>query len=435
MGFEKLQQRLRDFFITETSYTADKIQMARVRERALAEFVQQKPKSVFFQIFNCTWIRSATIGAIILSLFPFLGAERSAGDLSPTGLVEVVRDGKVFVATGQTPLHIGDQILVGNNSSAEIQLRKSMKAVASDRAELRIPRENALFLIKGSLDGNIASGSIETNRGKIDAETDATLNVFVSNSGETRIRPRESDIWVTAWNQKQITIAEGEELRLQTDTQMPPKIPRDLRLSSSQILAIRAKLLIARTRALNSVEAYSLRDSKKAISEFNSADRTFRSIAQVLKSSRDLQVLRRENLDLLSRETVIDRLKEREKQKDLLENAFAVDSLLSLIEKEPKQKIVLVESDLLIFNRYSLLQRIFAPQSKMLRAQGLLLQKQYIVALSQQIMNVSSSEKEIETILSQIPHSGAGRQVLQQVQLLLPTEQVMQIEKHLVQWN
>ncbi len=435
MGFEKLQQRLRDFFIAESSNSVDTAQMTRVRERVLAEFVHQKPQNIFSRIFGYTWVRSATIGAIILSFFPFFGAERSAGDLSPTGLVEVVRDGEVFVATGKTPLRIGDQILVGNNSSAEIQLRKSLNAVASDSAEVRVSRDDSLFLVKGSLDGNISSGSIETNRGKINAEEDATLNVLVSNSGETRIQPRESDIWVTAWNQERVNIAEGEELRLQTDTQMPPEIPQDLRLSTSQILAIKAKLLIARTRALNSIEAYSLRDSKKAMAELENADRTFRSIAQVLKSSRNLQVLRRENLDLLSREEVLKRLSEREKKKTLLENAYAVNTLLKLVEKEPKEKVLLPESEFLIFNRYALLQRLFAPLPKELRSQGWILQKQYIEALSQQIMKASSPKEELEMIFEQIPRSSTGRQFLQQVQQLLPTLEATQIKENLALWK
>jgi hypothetical protein len=423
MGFEKLQKRLQEFFRAETEVTVNNARRAHIRERALAEFSKKSPRAPWQQIWQSSWVRSATFGAIILSLFPLFGAERSAGELNPTGLVEIVRDGEVFVATEKTPLQIGDQILVGNNASAEIQLRKSLNTVAGERAEIRIPRSDSLFLVKGSLDGNLSGGSIETNRGKIDATNTAELNVAVSDSGEAHIRPRENDIWVTAWNQERSLLAEGEELRLQTDTQLPPEIPEDLRLSSSQILAIRAKLLMARTKALNSIEARLQQNNELALAEFESANRTFLSVAQVLKSSRNLQVLRRENLNLIQRKDVIERLTARTERENLLENAYAVDTLLDIVETERDPQFLTIDSGLLIFNRYALLQRLFAPLPAELRARGWVLQEQYIAALAQQIMNADSPEEEMISAASLIPKSGAGRQFLQQVQRLLPDPQ------------
>ncbi len=429
MGFEKLQKRLQEFFMTETELSVNNAQKARIRERTFAEFSQKSPRAPWQQIWKSSWVRSATFGAIILSLFPLFGNERSAGELHPNGLVEIVRNGEVFIATEKTPLRIGDQILVGNNASAEIQLRKSLNTVASERAEIRIPRGDSLFLVKGSLDGDISGGSIQTNRGTIDSIQTASLNVSVSESGEAHIRPRQNDIWVTSWDQDKALISAGEELRLQTDTQLPPEMPEDLRLSSSQILAIRAKLLIARTKALNSLEARLYQDNERALSEFESADRTFRSIAQVLKSSRNLQILRRENLDLIQRPDVIDRLAERTERENLLENAYAVDTLLDIVETERDPQFLTIDSGLLIFNRYVLLQRLFAPLPSELRARGWVLQEQYIAALAQQIRNAPSPEEEIISVVSIIPKSGAGRQFLQQVQLLLPDDQRGALER------
>lgn len=433
MGFEKLQQRLKAFFVTETSRASDAQIKARVREQSLVYFSKHKEESSLFRTFHFGWVRSAVVGAIILSVFPFFG-EHSAGDLSPTGLVEVVRNGKVFIATGKTPLKIGDQILVGNNASAEINLRKSLNAIASDSAEIRVPRKDALFLVKGSLDGDLSTGSIETDRGQINSDSTSTLNVFVSNSGETHIRPIKNDIWVTAWNQDSATVAEGETLRLQTDTQLPPEIPADLRLSSSQIVAIQSKLLIARTRALNSIEALSEKDNGKAVAELESAETTFKSIAQVLKSSRNLEVLRRENLDLLSRDNVLEKLKARTRDQALLENANAVDTLLLLAANSQDPSRLIIKSDLLIFNRYTLLRRLFAPLSTELQARGALLQQQYIRALSQQIMNAADPGAEIDSIAQKIPHNGTARLFLQQTKELLLPHEASQIQAHLDSW-
>ena len=435
MGFEKLQKRLQEFFKAETKLSLDNTQRTRIRERAFVEFSKTTNQTTWHQIWKSSWLRSATLGAILLSLFPIFGSEQSAGELNPTGLVEIVRDGKVFIATKKTPLQIGDQILVGNKASAEIQLQKALTTIAGERAEIRIPRNDSLFLVKGSLDGSLSGGSIETNRGKINANNTAALNVSVSDSGETHIRPRENDIWITAWNNERALLSEGEELRLQTDTQPPPKIPEDLRLSSSQILAIRSKLLIARTKALNSIEARLQQDNKMALSEFESANHTFRSIAQVLKSSRNLQVLRRENLNLIRRADVIARLTKRTERENLLENAYAVDTLLDIVEKERDPQFLTIDSGLLIFNRYVLLQRLFAPLPTELRAQGWVLQKQYINALAQQIMNSNAPEKEILSAVSMIPKSGAGRQFLQQVERLLPKELGTIMEMQLKVWG
>lgn len=429
MGFEKLQKRLQEFFKAETKIPVNNAQKVRIHERVLVEFSKKKTPARWQKIWKSSWIRSATFGAIILSLFPIIGGEKSAGELTPSGLVEIVRDGKIFIATEETSLQIGDQILVGNKASAEIQLRKSLTTVAGERAEIRIPRGDSLFLVKGSLDGKLSGGSIETNRGTIDANNTAALNVSVSNSGETHIRPRENDIWITAWDNERALLSEGEELRLQTDTQLPPKIPEDLRLSSSQILAIRAKLLIARTKALNSIEARLHQDNEKALSDFESADRTFCSVAQVLKSSRNLQVLRRENLDLMQRSDVISRLTERTERENLLENAYAVDTLLDIVETERDPQFLTIDSGLLIFNRYVLLQRLFAPLPTELRAQGWLLQEQYIAALAQQIMNAPVPEKAIISTVAVLPKSGAGRQFLQQVQQLLPETEKKVLER------
>jgi hypothetical protein len=192
---------------------------------------------------------------------------------------------------------------------------------------------------------------------------------------------------------------------------------------------------MARTKALNATEARLSEDSIGAVAELESANRTFLSIAQVLKSSRDLQVLRRENLNLLSRKEVIERLSARTERANLLENAYAVDTLLDVVDKERAPKFLTMDSGLLIFNRYALLQRLFAPLPEKLRTQGWLLQKQYVEALAQQIMNAGSPESEILSVVSLVPNSGAGRQFLQQVQQLLPPQEGKQLENCLLLWK
>ncbi len=434
MGFEKLQQRLRDFFIEETSHSIDPTQVARIRERTLVEFSRKKT-TPFFLFWKSSWVRSAVVGAIVLSLLPIFGGEQSAGELQPDGLVEIVRDGKVFVATDNTSLRVGDQILVGNNSSARIQLKKSLETVLGEKAEVRIPRRNSLFLVRGTLDGDLMGGAIETSRGKINATERAVLNVSVSGSGETHVRPRENDVLVTSWDKTKTVLVEGEELRLYADGALPPEMPQNVNLSSAQILAIQAKLLIARTKALNAVEAHLQQDTATAASELKSAGRTFRSVVQVLKSSRDLQVLRRENLNLITRTEVIKRLSARTDRTNLLQNTLAVKTLLDVVEQERDPQFLTTDSGLLIFNRYSLLQRLFAPLPERQRYHGRILQDQYVDALVKQIFNANSAKEEILFITSVVPQSGAGRQFLQQVANKLPKDLQEQLDKIVAHWG
>ena len=435
MGFEKLQQRIHDFFIEETSHPVDRTQMTLIRERTLAEFSRKKSTHFFFRLWKLNWVRSAIVGAIVLSLLPIFGGERSAGELQPDGIVEIVRDGKVFIATEKTPIRIGDQILVGNNSSARIQLKRSLETVLGERAEARIPQQDSLFLVRGTVDGDISTGAIETGRGKINAENGATLSVSVSESGETHIRPRENDVLVTSWDKTKTILIAGEVLRLYTDGTLPPEMPQDLNLSSSQILAIQAKLLIARTKALNSVEARLQENSEKAIAELESATRTFLSVVQVLKSSRNLELLRRENLSLITTDEVIKRLSARTNRTNLLKNALAVKTLLDVVEQERAPQFLTIDSGLLVFNRYALLQRLFAPLPDRQRHHGHLLQDQYVSALVRQIANADSATEEILFIVSVVPQSGAGRQFLQQVADKLPPSLMEQLDEIILNWG
>lgn len=419
MVFDKLEQQLKSFFRTEASRTPQSVRKLVVKESALQEFARRKKASPFTLAWKSNWIRSAALGAIVLSLMPILGGERSAGELRPSGLVEIVRDGEVLIADQKTKLKIGDQVLVGNNASAEIEMRKSIKTTAGNRTEFRVTKPNSLFLVRGNLDGEIKKeASIATDRGQISGE-EATIRIAVSETGETHIQPQTSKIKVTTWDNQKTTLAAGEELRLHTDATLPEVLPKNLNLSSSQILAIRAKLLIARTKALNALEAKLAENEETFVREIDSADRSFRSVVQVLKSSRNLEIVRRENLDLVSRADVVERVSERTDRSKLIAETRAVEALLDIVENEQTPQFTVLDSDLRIFNRYILLQRLFAPLATNSRVHGNILQEQYLEALAKQIRDAEDSELEIRTILSSIPRSAAGNLFLQRVSFYL----------------
>ncbi len=420
MGFDKLQRQLKIFFTTEASRTPLEVNRARVKESVMSEFTRRKKTSNFVRLWQSSWVRSAAFGAIILSLVPIIGGEQSAGELRPTGLVEIVRDGEVFIASGNTRLKIGDQVLVGNNASAEINMRHTIQTTAGKQTEFRVTKPNSLFLVRGNLSGDFEkNASIATDRGQISG-SNASLRVAVSDTGETYIQPSNNNVHVTTWDNQKATLIAGEELRLHTDATLPAELPKNLNLSSSQILAIRAKLLISRTKALNALESRIDDDVTKSIQELASADRSFRSVVQVLKSSRNLEIVRRENLDLVSRADVVERVAARTDRAQLVADTRAVEALLDIISRDYTPNFKIENSDLRIFNRYVLLQRLFAPLAVNSRTHGILLQQQYIEALARQISEAPDSKQEIYEIRKALPEGASARKFTQEVAKKLP---------------
>ena len=299
-------------------------------------------------------------------------------------------------------------------------MRHNLKTTTGDSTELRITKPNSLFLVKGNLSGNFEkSSSIATDRGQISGKS-ASINVAVSETGETYIQPQENNVHVTTWDNQKTTLVAGEELRLHTDSTLPQELPKNLSLSSSQILAIQAKLLISRTKALNALEYRINGDINSFREELTSSDRSFLSVVQVLKSSRNLEIVRRENLDLVSRSDVVERVKERTTRTQLISETRAVEALLDIIENEQLPPFELVSTSSRIFNRYIMLQRLFAPLSANSRAHGELLQSQYLEAMAKQISGSNSPQDQINALLLAIPQNNSGRHFLKKVGELLP---------------
>ena len=299
-------------------------------------------------------------------------------------------------------------------------MRHSIQTTAGNQTELRITKPNSLFLVRGILSGKFEKNSfISTDRGQISG-SDASLRVAVSETGETYIQPSNNNVHVTTWDNQTATLAAGEELRLHTDATLPAALPKNLNLSSSQILAIRAKLLISRTKALNALENRLNHEGTKASQELISADRSFRSVVQVLKSSRNLEIVRRENLDLVSRADVVERIAARTDRTQLIAETRAVEALLDIIGSDYAPNFKSETSDLRIFNRYVLLQRLFAPLAANSRLHGALLQQQYVDALARQIFGSLAPKQEIRSILAALPQSASARKFLQEVTKKLP---------------
>ncbi|MBT3349152.1 hypothetical protein HN954_04155 [bacterium] len=396
MGFQKLQLLIKNF-LAQAGAVSSTAERTRIRTEVLQEFTkkQRRAPHSFWQRIWTPQVSTATISIATLlvllnafSIFP--GKSVSAGEIVPQfGPVEIVRDKKTIMVTERTTLNSGDIVRVGNRASAEL-IFDQFTSVANDRTEVKILGEDSLFLSSGSLENNATeSGEILTERGMVRLQPGAEFQMNVSGSGETHIVLRKNRLAVSDLFDRETVMKGGEELRLRTDTELSlQEIPEDLQLSTTQILAVESKLVIARTKLLSSIEHFRDKNQETGTADFESAQKTFRSIAQVLNSSRNLTIIKRTNFGLIKNEDVFAMVSHKTQSPILLSEIRAVEILLNLVETQhdrfafSKQK-----TDVASFDRFVLLDRVFQFASPEEQKYGDILKQEYILSFYRKIMN------------------------------------------------
>ena len=431
MGFEDLERQLKKILKTQKVSTDPSVR-ARIRMQILekfAEHYQSDPNPFWKRIFapKTSILAFAAVSIFILfNAFPVIGNKLSAGQIVPKfGLVEIVRDGEIILVREKTPLRIGDTIRVGNRAEAEITLPEKFISTAKTRTELRVVDRGKLFLEQGALENQVVrGGEISTNRGMIKSFPGATFEVTVSESGETRIVLKKNQVSVTGWQNGEIMLREGEELRLRTDTKLLAReMPQDLKLSTAQLLAIRSKLIIARTKLLNGIEKSLARnDDRSAEKDFRSAQKTFLSIVQVLKSSRNLEITKRENIDLIKNHEVFARLSQKIDDVTLLTEVQALETLFGLIEtNHTSTAFSIPRTSVKSFDRFVILDRIFQLGTPQQRKLGEALKQRYVIAFLRKVLNEELKIDQVSILnqgIAELPKTKIARDFLVRVKNL-----------------
>lgn len=429
MGFEDLEQKLELFFQKESVKT-DLHQKAHLKELIIGKFSAKK-YSIWQKLnafFVSKYIPSVLAIAIIICLIPLVNNQLYAGEInSSEGLVEIVRNGKKIILDGKSKLKIGDEIIVNSSASAKLNLKNEFESEIFENSKVKVESRNSLFLIKGQLNNNLKSGKISTNKGEISAKFPSHFTVDVTDSGETKIFPIKNSVSVQNWQGEKIEIAAGEELRLRSDTRLAnKKLPQGLDLSNSQIQAIRSKLFIARTKALNYVENSIRKSYKQSNEDLLSAQKTFKSITQVLKNSREMHaLLPRENLNVLKIKDVYDLLSKKTNNQELLNEVKSVEKLLDIIKDKRHFEFNLPQTESLSFNRYVVVSRIFANEDSSFQKLGNILRKQYIRSFARNIFNEELRIDQISALnteIKKLPHTTMTKFFLLQVGEILPTD-------------
>lgn len=430
MGFEDLEQKLEKFFLNEST-AHDFAQKTRIKELTFARFsakkesTWQKLSAFFFQ----KYVISAVSLAVIIGFMPVINNQIYAGEISrESGLVEVIRKGERIIVDGKSRLKIGDEIIVSGNANAKLKLKNNFESDLQKNSKVTVIGRDSLFLAQGKITNNFESGKISTNNGEISAKSLSHFSVDVAKSGETKIVPLKNSVFVQDWQGTEIELSYGEELRLRADTKLnSQKISENLKLSNAQIQAIQSKLFISRTKALNYVENVIERNYQQADEDFNSAKKSFKSIAQILKSSRDLKILNsRENIDIIDLNEIYKRAELKTNNINILSGIAVVEDLFEIIKNRENFDFQVPKTDSMIFNRYVLISRLFAGEKDFSRQKlGEILRKQYVVSFAQKIFNEELKIDQISILneeIKKLPKSTMAKFFLLKVKEILPAE-------------
>ncbi len=434
MGFEDLEKELKAFFAKAEAQKADEAMKCRMRLQTIEMFAHNKEKTLlplWKRVFSPQFSPLAFAAVAFLVLFNIFPGQNplSAGKIvSQSGVVEVIRGEKVILVEESMSLRKGDQVRVGNGAEADIML-ENLIATAGSGATLRIVGDDALFLEKGMLRNEALNDSeVSTTLGFVRSTPGSLYRIEVSESGENRIVSEKNQVAVFDWKEGETTLREGEEVRLRTDTSLSQsEMPHDLKLSLAQLQAIRAKLIIARTKILTGVERAIQGKEEEADRDLDSAKTSFRSIVQVLQTSRQMDASPvRQHLEQVALEEVPQQMEAKVSDRSLLSEARAIMTLLKLVEENQNRfGFALEETNVRNFNRFALLDRLAQFGNAKEKEQIQVLQDKYGVAFMRKILNEPLRIDQISLLneeIAQLPRTELAQNFLIRVQAVLPPD-------------
>lgn len=406
MSFEHLEKQVADFFRRNTqAVSADFLVKQKTRHFVLKSFEEShKIKTPWWLL----WRKLAQIGmAFGLMLFGAvvhrLVPESYAGEIHNTsGLVEVIRDDQVLTVVDKKSfrLKVGDLVQVDDRSRATINTKNGIKTQLKGVTKLRVAAQNNLFIQEGNIQALLPSGNmISTHRGFISASDEGTFSMEILPTGEAHVVLEDKAIEVSDWldNKAQLSVV-GSELRLKTDTQLSEKkIPRDLKLSDTQLQMIESKLVIARSKLFTGLEK-SLIKRNSGRSDITSAQKTFRSILHIIQNT-DRQLVPYGSFDLESVDntTVLEAIIKRTGDQNLTTEAQAFMALLQIVEHRSIDYKADTSNET-TFNRYGLtyyLQALANDEGKILLEH---VKNQYVSTSLRKIINHEKRSKQVQEL-------------------------------------
>ncbi|MCK5460838.1 hypothetical protein KAI58_02545 [Candidatus Gracilibacteria bacterium] len=430
MSFEDLEAKLKKFFLSTEKTSKDSIKQD-IRQKTLEVFRRQrsfriqKTWNVWHKKLSLSFSLLLMVSVLVSLNYPFSNNEIIAGKIKTLiGPVEIIRGTESFLVKDSSEILVGDFIKIGNNGEAKLVLPNQFISVAKNQTHFRVTDKNAIFLERGILENNVFRGAeIATNRGFILSPNGAIFNVSVSETGETKVSPQKNLVNVFDLMDGQISLEEGDEIILRSDTRLTQKeLPSDLRLSNSQLASIYAKLVIARTKLLTGVERLLFSNEETARKDFSSAEKTFLSIAQVLKTSRELEISRRKNLNNLNINEILPKIAKKTNDEKLLTEIKALETLFTIL-KQNRGSIAFApqSSGVESFDRYVTLKNLFSIGTEEQQIMRDVLLQKYVINFLRKVQNEELRIDQVSILNAEIekmPKNEVSREFLEQVRKL-----------------
>lgn len=427
MSFKDIEKKLKFFWSRSLTHPTDQ-SAQRIRQKTLAVFLreQKQAPTPFWSRMTPRW--GALFSFLLigggLGSFIFQNNHTIAGKIEPQyGPVEIIRGDKSFLIQDPAPLHVGDVINVGSNSNAKLLLSQNFISNIENRSKVVITSPEAVFLEKGSLKNEVfKTAEVATDRGFIKSSPGGSFDISVSETGETKVSPTKNNIYVFDLQDGRLSLSAGEEIILRSDTRLADAkaIPEDLKLSNAQIASIYSKLAIARTKILTGAEKSVAGSARSARRDFTSAEKSFLSIAQVLKTSRELEISRRKNLDNIALDQIAIQVAAKADDAKLLAEIVAVENLFNILrENRGNLAFAPQNSGVESYDRYVTLSHILALGSQQQQDYGQLLKEKYVVNFLRTVQNQELKIEQIANLndaVDKLPRTELAKNFLNQAQ-------------------
>ncbi len=412
MGFEDLESRLKQILGQTPASSEVGVFKSELKERVLKSYQQSNVPYQWFgwRLWLARTISVSTLGALFLGALgvvdaPFLG-NRVVGQIqTESGVVEIIRGDESLLVSGTTEVQVGDWVRVGHNGQASLTTDYSVSEIESS-SRLKLERAGRIFLDKGRINNTAsAEAHIKTDRGLVKNPFGSAVAVEVSETGETRVLPRHQNVTVYDLNEGKVSAEPGEKVVLRSDTVLTSSevIPEGLNLSKSQIEAILGRLVIARTKALTGIENMLNGKRSQANQEIISAEQSFRSVVQILDSSRDMAVKRQLNLDSVTVASVYPALQAKTDRLDILTEAYALEQLFAVL-KQNRNSLAFapVETEVAAFNRYVLLRYLASVANQEQAAALNTLAENYVVSVLRKVQQSPVRMEQLAYLNAQV---------------------------------
>lgn len=431
MDIDQLEKLLRKYYKKVICFCRPTVKAQIKRETLQAFSRNHTPQQSAFLKRHIWWMRFSKLAfvsaifVVLFNVFPFSKSEILAGSLNPTnGVVKIVRDNRILLVSEEIILQEGDVVEIGHNGEAEIFFPDQFKSTLLPRTELTIINDDEVFIEQGKIiNTSFREHQFSGDRGFVESTPDSQFIISISESGEMEIIAQKNNIHVFDWKSGETKLETGEKIHLRTDTDLSQKnidIPDNLKLSTTQLRSVQAKLIIARTKLLTTIEEITSGNRDASESDLQSAQKSFLSIIDILHASRNLKISKRTDLNSISFDDILREMQRKKIPQDFIEKAEALTTLFNIVKAHRHHIAFQVpQTPVTSYNRFVTIDRIFQNGNQ---DHAEILKDIYVVVFLRKILNEPLRIDQISVLnnaIDELPHTPQSSDFLKRLQNIL----------------